>query len=265
MRALVIQSLMTDSARQPERSIFERTRATELERARGGDLVALDNLIRKYRAPLKIYFCFVFPSLMDRADELLQDFAQDRMLREGWLRKVDLERGRFRDFLKTSLRNFVLNWIRQNQRERNFESLDNKSEEELDRLEVRLAAREGAAADAYDLEWLRRIVSETLRRMEADCRQSGHQQPRRGQTWEIFNIRVLQPAFEDAKPPPYDELAKRFGLRSPTEGTNLLLSAKRIFERHLLDIVAEYQSQGQSARAELEELKEALLRLVRKK
>ena len=42
-------------------------------------------------------------------------------------------------------------------------------------------------------------------------------------------------------------------------------TAKRIFERHLLDIVAEYQSQGQSARAELEELKEALLRLVRKK
>lgn len=257
--------LMTDSAEQPERSIFERTRATELERARGGDFAALDNLIRKYRAPLRIYFCFIFPSLQDRADELLQDFAQDRMLRQGWLRQVDLQRGRFRDFLKTSLRNFVLNWIRKHQRERNFESLDNQSDEGLDRLEARIAAREGAAADAYDLELLRKIVSETLRRMEADCRQAGKQQPRRGQTWEIFLLRVLQPAFEDAKPPPYDELAKRFGLRSPTEGTNMLLSAKRIFERHLLEVVAEYQSHGQSARAEVEELKEALLRLARQK
>ena len=244
---------------QPGSSLFQRTSPTELERARGGDMEALDSLVRKYQRPLRVYFCYLFPSLKERAEELLQDFAEDRLVREGWLGRVDLQRGRFRDFLKTSLRNFALNWIRKNQRERRLEPFDEQSEAELSRLEARAAAQESAAADAYELEWLRAVIAETLRRMEKDC-QRPDRQPQRGQTWEIFRLRVLEPALRDAKPPPYRELAQRFGLRSPSEGTNFLLTAKRIFERHLFDVVSEYH--GQSAAAGVEELKQALARLA---
>src|SRR5208337_430887 len=69
----------------------------------------LDRLVRLYWQPLKIFLLTAFPSLKNQADTLLQDFAEDKLLQEGWLRKADQNRGRFRDFLKTSLRNFVLN------------------------------------------------------------------------------------------------------------------------------------------------------------
>ena len=39
---------------------------------------------------------------------LLQEFAEDKILKTGWLQRADQSRGRFRDFLKTSLRHFVL-------------------------------------------------------------------------------------------------------------------------------------------------------------
>jgi hypothetical protein len=241
-------------------SLFEQTSPSELARAGGGDLEALDRLIRKYHTPLKVYFCFAFPSLRERAEELLQDFAQDRILREGWLAQVDLKRGRFRDFLKTSLRNFTLNWLRKHQRENQFESLDRETEERPG--EQASGEQDRAASEAYDLEWLRAIVAETLRRMEEDCMRGDKQRSRRRECWEIFSLRVLQPALQDAAPPTYREVAARFSLRSPSEGANLLLTAKRIFERHLFEVVEEYQSRSGAARAEVEDLKKALLRMT---
>jgi DNA-directed RNA polymerase specialized sigma24 family protein len=245
---------MDDSVEQPGGPLFQSTNPSELRRAGGGDAEALGSLVAKYHAPLNAYLSLAFPSVRPHAEELLQDFAQDRLLREGWLARVDLDRGRFRDFLKTSLRNYVLNWLRKKrQEEQRFEPLD----------ELELPAQQDAAADAFDLEWLRAIVSETLRRVEEDCLQPGKQQPRRGQTWEIFKLRLLDPAFQDAQPPSYGELVKRFDLKSPTEGTNMLLDAKRRFERHLFKVVAEYETTDDQARAaEVEDLKQALFRLA---
>jgi hypothetical protein len=60
----------------------------------------------------------------------------------------------------------------------------------------------------------------------------------------------------------YEELAKRFGLKNPAEGANLLLSAKRIFERHLFEVVAEHENGESKVRAEVEELNRVLARLV---
>ena len=253
---------MAHSAEQPDGSSFQRTNPSELRRAGQGDVAALASLIAKYHTPLKVYLLHAFSTLKPYAEELLQDFAQDRLLREGWLGQVDLNRGRFRDFLKTSLRNYVLNWLRKSRQESRFSSLDDQGEEGLQKLEMEIAAQTEAANDAYDLEWLRTIISETLRRMEEDCRQPGRQQPRREQTWEIFNLRVLEPAFQDTKPLSYEELVKRFDLRSPTEGTNMLLSAKRIFERHLFEVVADHERGGSEVRAEVEEIKRVLLRLA---
>jgi hypothetical protein len=203
-----------------------------------------------------------FPTLQPDAEELLQDFAEDRLLREGWIGKVDLNRGRFRDFLRTSLHNYVLNWLHKRQKESGFSSLDGEGEEGLKQLEVEIAAQTQEAEDAFDLEWFRVILSETLRRMEEDCRQPGKQQPRREQTWEIFSLRLLAPVFEGTEPVPYEELVKRFDLKNTAEGTNMFLSGKRIFERHLFEVISEHERGDSRVRAEVEELKRMVVRLA---
>jgi DNA-directed RNA polymerase specialized sigma24 family protein len=253
---------MTDSEKPSDPSCFQGTNPSELRRAGSGDVEALASLIGKYQTPLMVYLLHAFPALQPRAAEILQDFAQDRLLREGWLGQVDLNRGRFRDFLRTSLRNYALNWLRNNQKESRFASLEGQGEEGLKRLEMEIAAQTTAADDAFDLEWLRAILSETLSRMEEDCRQPGKQQPRREQTWEIFNLRVLEPVFEDTEPVSYEELVNRFGLKDPAEGANLLLSAKRIFERHLFEVISEHEREESRVRAEMEDLKQVLARLA---
>jgi len=236
-------------------SIFPRTDWAELGKAAEAENVSLDRLIRAYWQPLKIFLVSTFPTLTDQADTLLQDFAEDKMLQEGWLRKADQNRGRFRDFLKISLRNFVLNRL-------NLKEVKNPPVS-LEELEQELPEPK-AAAEEFDLAWAQTVLAETLRRMEAYCKQPGKDQPRRGHFWEIFRIRTLEPIFNDAPQVPYDELVERFGLKSPTEASNTLLTAKRIFKKHLDDVINQYAGQDTATAVEIQALKEFLERLAKR-
>src|SRR5579863_6691220 len=110
-------------------SIFPRTDWAELGKAADAQPLLLDRLIRLYWHPLRIFLVTTFPTLKDQADTLLQDFAEDKILQEGWLRKADQSRGRFRDFLKTSLRNFILNRLNRADVKNAPLSLDNLEQE----------------------------------------------------------------------------------------------------------------------------------------
>jgi DNA-directed RNA polymerase specialized sigma24 family protein len=139
------------SAESSASSIFPRTDRAELGRAGEADESRLDRLIRAYWAPLRVFLLASFPSLKDQADLLLQDFTEDKILKRGWLQRADRRRGKFRDFLKTSLRNFVLDRLDRAEFKRAPVSL-----EEL--------AREPAAAEApseaFDLTWARTVVAQ---------------------------------------------------------------------------------------------------------
>ena len=193
--------------------------------------------------------------MLFRSDTLLQDFAEDKLLQEGWLRKADQSRGRFRDFLKTSLRNFVLNRL-------NLAEVKNPPIS-LEELEQELPERE-AVSEEFDLAWAQTVLAETLRRMEADCNNPGEDQPRRGYIWEMFRLRLLEPVFNDAPPPPYEMLIEQFGLKSPTDASNTLLSAKRIFKTHLSKVIQEYAGQDAATAAEIQALENFLGRLARR-
>lgn len=244
---------MPDAA--PNSSLFPRTDWAELGRAAVAETESLDRLIRLYWQPLRIFLLATFPGLKAQADLLLQDFAQDKMLKDGWLRRADQNRGRFRDFLKTSLRHFVLDRLSRAEVKHPPVSLDELTQE---------LPQPDAPSEAFDLAWARAVLAETLRRMEADCRQPGPDQPRRGYIWELFQLRLLEPIFNDAEVPPYDELIARFDLKSPTDASNTLLSAKRIFKAHLARVIKEYAGQDAAAAAEIQSLEEFLLRLARR-
>jgi len=235
-------------------SLFPRTNWVELGKAAAADEVRLDQLIRLYWQPLKIYLMVTFPSLKNQADTLLQDFAEDKLLKEGWLRRADQNRGRFRDFLKTSLRNFVLNHLNRAELKNPPVSLD-ELEQELPQPDV--------PSEEFDLAWARTVLAETLRRMEADCKNPGEDQPRRSHIWEMFRIRMLEPIFNDAAQPSYDQLIDQFGLKSPTDASNTLLSAKRIFKAHLSKVIKEYAGQDAVTAIEIRALEDFLVGLAK--
>jgi DNA-directed RNA polymerase specialized sigma24 family protein len=243
------------SSESPASSIFPRTDWAELGHAAEADEARLDRLIRLYWAPLRIFLLATFPSLKDQAEVLLQEFAEDKILKEGWLRRADRSRGKFRDFLKTSLRHFVLD--RLNRAEVRHAPLS------LDELEQDVP-EPAAASEEFDLTWVRAVLAETLGRMEADCRDPAADQPRRSYIWEMFRIRLIDPVLNDAPQTPYDELIEHFGLASPTDASNLLLSGKRIFKAHLGRVIKDYAEQDAATAAEIQALEEFVANLARR-
>ena len=85
---------------------------------------------------------------------------------------------------------------------------------------------------------------------------------RRGNIWEMFRIRLLEPFLNDAPQAPYEQLIERFCLKSPTDASNMLLSAKRIFKAHLTRVIKDYTEQDAAATAEIQELEEFVARLA---
>ena len=234
-------------AQDPKESLFPATQWTELGGAAAGGTDELDRLIRLYWAPLRIFFVATFPQLRRDADTWLQDFAEDKMLKAGWLARADRDRGRFRDFLKTSLRNFVYDRLNL--------AAAKRAPVPLEEVEPVLA-QPMPASEAFDLMWVRTVLGETLKRMEADCRNPAEDQPRRTFIWEMFRVRLLDPIFNDTEPPPYNELIRRFELVSPTDASNLLLSGKRIFKAHLGRVIQEYAGRDAATAAEIKALEE---------
>ena len=243
------------AAEPPNSSLFPRTNWEELGQAANAEVAPLDRLIRLHWLPLRIFLVATFPGLQNQADTLLQDFAEDKLLKAGWLRKADQQRGRFRDFLKTSLRNFVLDRLNRAEVKNPPVSLDELEQE---------IPQPDQSAEEFDLAWARIVLAETLRRMEADCKNPGADQPRRGQIWEMFRLRLLEPVFNDAPPPAYEQLIEQFGLKSPTDAWNTLLSAKRIFKTHLSNVIQEYAGQDAATTAEIQALENFLGRLARR-
>jgi len=232
---------------EPKPSVFPETQWTQLGGAAVGGTDDLDRLIRQYWAPLRIFFLATFPQLRNDAEIWLQDFAEDKLLKAGWLSRADRSRGRFRDFLKTSLRNFVYDRLNL--------AAAKRTPVPLDAVEADLA-QPAEPSEAFDLMWVRTVLSESLKRMEADCRNPAEDQPRRGYIWEMFRIRLLDPIFNDTEPPPYSELIQRFELVSPTDASNLLFSGKRIFKAHLNRVIQEYAGLDAATAGEIKALEE---------
>lgn len=235
-------------------TIFPVTMWTKLGRAASSDTEELDRLIRLYWVPLRIYLVATFPSLRNDAELVLQEFAEEKFLKKDWLNRADRNRGRFRDFLKKSLRNFALDRLR------SYEA--RHPPVALSEMEHELEGTQNPS-EAFDLVWAHTVLAQTLRRMEADCMNSAENQPRRGHIWEMFRIRLLEPIFEGLEPVPYDELISRFGLRTPTDASNMLLSAKRIFKTHLNHVIREFSERDAATAGEVQALVEFVHRLAK--
>jgi len=213
-------------------------------------------VVNRYWMALKTYLGGLlsqFPEYRAEADDLLQDFIKEKILNPGWLEKADPNRGRFRDLLKSSLRNFVTGVIRKREAAKRGGTTDVVP---LDELEQEIAGPE-PVSDSFDLAWLQMLLSETLEKMKESCAISEN-----NHIWKIFEFRILKPALEGVEPAPYDELVAKFGLRSPAQATNALATGKRMFARHLRAVIAQYETGDKAVRAEIDSLRLFLNKLL---
>jgi RNA polymerase sigma-70 factor (ECF subfamily) len=191
---------------------------------------ALEALLRRYLPPLRSYLTIRRGIPPDRTEDLLQDFVTDKVLQKDLLARADQRKGKFRTFLLTALDRFAIDRARRDSVRRRRTG---GSAPELEDVDPRTVIVPGG--DAAGAEWAREVVTMARDRLEAECKATG-----RSGTWEIFRLRFLDPLIEGVSPTGYRELVGKMGIQSPTQAANLLVTAKRMFARHLRAVVREY-------------------------
>lgn len=212
---------------------------------------ALGELLTRYLPALRAHLVHGKRLSPHDADDLLQEFVAAKLLEKELLGRADAELGRFRTFLLTALDRFLIDRFRE-------ENACKRSPGE-GRLKV-LGDDAGqlqgnSPSDAFDLAWARNVIDQTVQLMRAECESSS-----RPDIWGVFECRLLEPMLGGAEPVDYDELVKRFDLQSPSQASNVLMTAKRTFARLLRSVVGEYARENDEIDAEIGELMEVLAR-----
>ncbi|TAM96168.1 MAG: sigma-70 family RNA polymerase sigma factor [Rhodanobacteraceae bacterium] len=216
---------------------FDTTRWSIVLRARGEPVearAALEQLCRIYRPPV-LAFVLRRGYAADAAEDLTQAFFT-RFLERAWHSSADPERGRFRSFLLTALKRFLIDSDAEAATLKRgggirFELLDD---------DTGCAAAAGEAPDAaFEREWAHAVLRAALARLRGEAEQAGK--------LELFR-RLGEFLVERPDEAEYARAAEDLHLRR-----NTLAVAVHRMRHRLRDLVREELMETTSNRTELED------------
>ena len=211
---------------------------------------ALQSIARLYRPVLVRHLLFRLRVAPDQAEDLVQIFLLEKLLDQNVLRQALPGKGRFRSFILKVFNNFAIGQLRRQQAHKRGPSSPDAVR--LDDLPD-LPSGEAPLSDSLDVLWARQVLARTVERMREECRSKDRQA-----LFGVLEARTLGPIIDNFAPMPYEELVARFGLRSPSEASNLLITAKRMFVRVLREVVRETVAEDRDVEPEIQELKRIL-------
>lgn len=224
---------------------FDTTRWSLILQARGEGataLSALESLCRTYRPPVLAY---VRAHRRHRADaeDITQAFFA-HLLENRLAARADPERGRFRAFLQTSLRNFLAS-------ERQYTAALRRGGEaqRISLDEIDLPANEYDDPErAFDREWARAVLGEAMRRLATEADKAG-----RGQLFSTLRpFLVESPEDKD-----YARVAEQLQLRRNTVAVAIHRLRSRLQEL-VREVVADASIQTEDVEHELRRLRASL-------
>lgn len=150
---------------------FDQTQWSTILRAQGGSEKALDGLLERYRQPILRHIRSVRRCDLAEAEDLAHEFILHWM-KNNLLGNIAPERGRFRDYVKRCINNFLVSTYRRNSAgkrvpEGGMKSLDDTA---AGPVAEELAAEAPDVDAAMDRAWARQVAANARDRLESECK-----------------------------------------------------------------------------------------------
>lgn len=230
---------------------FPLTDWSRLEAVRGGNSAArneaMNDIAERYRHPVLMYI-LQWGHDPEQAEDLTQDFWV-KIIEEQCLAKADPGRGRFRNFLVASLKNFLKNQHRADQakKRRPENGMICLEEMSTDDASLLLPAGHPTPDQVFQRDWRCELIRYVLSCVEVECQsQLDH--------FKLFREFVVLPNLENSRRPSQAELAEQYGL-TEKEVANRIMTVRRKFKRLLRPAIAEYAGSEQEIEEEIKDLK----------
>jgi DNA-directed RNA polymerase specialized sigma24 family protein len=206
---------------------------------------ALERLLETYQSPLKAFLRAALAKYrpdQDWIDDCFQAFVLEKIMLANIIKRADRQKGRFRDLLKTSIRNFAVDKFRQSHNHR-------KGTELKDEHQQPAAA---CANPVEDVGWAREIMRQALETMRTECRKK-----KQDDLWAVFKrrrLRTLRDGSEiESLVATADALKRKFGVTLMIQKvSNLQSSGDRKLRRHVRNVLSEYCRNKEEIDHELE-------------
>lgn len=150
---------------------FDTTRWSIVLRAAGGPAdarVALESLCRTYRPPVLAYI-----RSRGRAPDAAEDLTQaffTRFIERAWYASADPDRGRFRSFLLTLLKRFLVDADDEAHAQKRGGKVRFESAEEVGEAVVDGA---GSPEEIFEREWARAVLGAAFARLRTEAKAAG--------------------------------------------------------------------------------------------
>ena len=201
---------------------------------------ALETLCRIYRPPVVAYVRS-WRGGRDDAEDLSQAFFA-HLLEHRLAARADRERGRFRAFLLTSLKNFLAGQQARAATQRRGAGAGMVSLDDFD------PADEAGPEQAFEREWAQTVLREAFKRLQAEAAERG-----RRELFERLRPFLLEVPEEAA----YGDLAEQLGLRRNSLAVAVHRMRSRLQEL-VREVVADTTGGADDADSELRRMRRAL-------
>lgn len=204
---------MRPSSDKPRRAtndarVFPATHWTRIVSAQGGSEEDLNHIFAAYREPL-IGYAKTWTNSHHDAEDVVQSFLLS-LVRRNFLALLSREKGRFRTFLLTSLRNFLHeDFEKRNALKRGAGKVTASLDEtDIEGNPLQSPADPDPAADIqFDRAWARTVIEKASRRLSDEA----------SKTKNPGLFRALHRCLnEDPTSPRHREIAKEFGMTENT-------------------------------------------------
>ena len=233
---------------------FPSTCWTLLRQAGGMNRESLERLIYLYWKPAYYYLRAAGRRSVEDAKDLTQDFFTRLVERKDWER-LSPERGSFRGFLKRALKNFMIDAARREKARRPGEGLF------LFRFEeVRDAHPTVDPENAFDREWIKTVLRESIRDLEARLKKEGS-----SNLFDVFRLYCLPDDGSgdasastrflkgDLEGKPYADVAAQLGLRE-SDVRKRLARCRAVLREIVLERIRDYSSSEDEVLTEFEKI-----------
>ena len=234
-----------------EQGTFLTTHWSLIEGIRAGqdqDQTRIGSLLKDYWKPV---YCYLrrrgFAN--EEAKDLTQAFFHEIVLGKELVQQADRGKGRFRSFLLTALRNYLINVQDKETAKKRLPkgklvSLDMVDPETLPEVADTLSPD-----DCFNHVWVSSLLERALQEVETSCHEDG-----KTVYWKVFEERVLQPIVDETARPSVKDICDRYGIPDGGKLANMVVTVKRRVRAALEKYVQESVMAADEAHEELQDL-----------
>jgi len=225
-----------------EGQTFLTTQWTLIESIRTGDdsgRALIGSLLKNYWKPV---YCYLrrhgYPN--EEAKDLTQAFFHEIVLGNELVQQADRRKGRFRSFLLSALRRFLINVKHKETALKRVPKGKLVSLDVVDPDSV-VAVSDGLSPDdCFNFAWVSSLLERVLDEVEATCHEDGMTV-----YWKVFEERVLLPIMDETEPPSVKEICHQYGIPDGTKLANMMVTVKRriqsALKKHIRDLVTSHE------------------------